>query len=82
MSDPGDEPLPTERISWAAWRVADDGRVQVAATLVPADGEGEPERARREYPTLEAAADELGDGFREVVERVLGEGLRQGRWRP
>lgn len=74
--------LPADRVSWASWRIADDGRVQVVATLAPPDGDGEPERARREYPTLEAAADELGPGFREVVERVLAEGLRQGRWRP
>ena len=76
------EPLPADRISWVAWRVTEDGRVQVAATLSPADDQSEPERARREYPTLEAAAGELGGSFREVVERVLAEGLRQGRWRP
>lgn len=78
------EPIPPDRVSWAAWRVADDGRVEVVATLVPADGDGDgdPERRRRAYPTLEAAAEELGAGFRDVVERVLAEGLRQGRWRP
>lgn len=73
---------PSDRISWAAWRVTDDGRVRVVATLAPEDGEDEARRSRREYPTLEAAADELGDSFREVVERVLAEGRRQGRWRP
>lgn len=76
------DPLPTDRISWAAWRVADDGEIQVVATLAAPDGEGDPERARRSYPTLEAAAEELGGSFREVVERVLAEGRRQGRWRP
>lgn len=82
MSGATGGPLPVDRISWAAWRVAEDGRVEVAATLSPEDEEGEPERVRRDYPTLDAAAGELGESFREVVERVLGEGLRQGRWRP
>lgn len=76
------DPLPADRISWAAWRVADDGRVEVVATLVPAGEGAGPERERREYATLEAAAEELGGSFREVVERVLAEGRRRGRWRP
>lgn len=68
-----------ERISWAAWRVADDGGIETAVTLVGDDG---PERVRRDFPTLEAAAEALGESFREVVESVLAEGRRQGRWRP
>lgn len=72
--------LRRDRISWAAWRVTDDGRVRVVATLEGEDGE--PERTRREFSTLEAATDELGASFRDVVERVLAEGRRQGRWRP
>lgn len=74
--------LRPESVSWAAWRVTDDGRVRVVATLVPTDRDGELRRSRHEYPSLEAAAEELGGGFREVVERVLAEGRRQGRWRP
>ena len=68
-----------ERISWGAWRVADDGSVETVLTLVADDG---PERVRRNFPTLEAAAEALGGSFREVVESVLAEGRRQGRWRP
>lgn len=74
--------LSAESISWAAWRVTDEGRVQVVATLVRGDEDEDPERARREYATLEEAARDLGESFRDVVERVLAEGLRQGRWRP
>lgn len=77
----GTDELRPGRISWAAWRVTDDGAVRVVATLADPE-EDAPARERREYPTLEAAAEELGEGFREVVERVLAQGLRQGRWRP
>ena len=74
--------LCAESISWVAWRVTDEGRVQVVATLVRGDEDEGPERARREYATLEEAARDLGESFRDVVERVLAEGRRQGRWRP
>lgn len=74
--------LSADQVAWAAWRVTDTGRVRVVATLAADRKDAGPERRRREYPTLEAAAGELGDGFREVVERVLAEGRRQGRWRP
>lgn len=68
-----------ERTVWAAWRVARDGSLEVSATVEAAEGR---ERERWEYPSLEAAADELGESFREVVEKALGEGHRRGRWRP
>lgn len=64
---------------WAAWRVADDGAIETVLTV---EGEDGLERRRRDFPTLEAAARVLGEGFREVVETVLAEGRRQGRWRP
>lgn len=69
------------RIVWAAWRVAEDGSIQVSATLDREEGEGY-HRERWDFPSLAAAADALGPGFRDVVERVLEEGRRQGRWRP
>lgn len=68
-----------DRTVWAAWRVADDGRLEVSATLEAGDGY---RREQWEYTSLEDAAEDLGDTFREVVERVLGEGRRKGRWRP
>lgn len=74
--------LPADRVSWAAWRVTDEGRVQVVATLARSGEDEDLPRARRDYATLEAAAADLGEGFRDVVERVLAEGRRQGRWRP
>lgn len=68
-----------QRTVWAAWRVARDGSLEVSATVEAGDGH---ERERWEYPTLEAAAGDLGESFREVVEKALAEGHRQGRWRP
>lgn len=68
-----------EKIVWGAWRVAEDGSIETVLTL--ASGEGH-ERRRHDFPTLEAAGEELGAGFRRVVESVLAEGRRQGRWRP
>lgn len=67
------------RIVWAAWRVTEDGRIEVSATL---DADGDVERELWEFPSLAAAEDGLGGGFRDVVERVLAAGRRQGRWRP
>lgn len=68
-----------ERTVWAAWRVARDGSLEVSATV---EADGGHERERWEYPSLEAATGDLGESFREVVEKALGEGHRQGRWRP
>lgn len=70
-----------ERILWAAWRVTEDGHIEVSATLSSRDGD---EHARElwEFPSLESATAALGDGFRDVVERVLAAGRSQGRWRP
>lgn len=68
-----------QRTVWAAWRVARDGSLEVSATVEAGDGH---ERERWEYPTLEAAAGDLGESFRDVVEMALAEGHRQGRWRP
>lgn len=74
--------LPADQVSWAAWRVTDEGRVQVVAILARSGEDEDLRRARRDYATLEAAAGDLGESFRDVVERVLAEGRRQGRWRP
>jgi hypothetical protein len=79
----GPAPGTRRRIRWAAWRVTDDGRIQVSATLDPGDdGSEDLQRQLWEYSTLEEAESSLGAGFREVVERVLAAGRRQGRWRP
>lgn len=68
-----------EPVAWAAWRVADDGAIETVLTV---EADGGHERVRREFPTLEAAAEALGGSFRDVVEKVLADGRRQGRWRP
>lgn len=64
---------------WLAWRVTGSGEVQTRMTRTR---DGELVRVARDYDSLEEATAELGPGFREVVERVLEEGARQGRWRP
>lgn len=64
---------------WLAWRVTEGGEVQTRMTRRRDD---ELVRVARDYDSLEEAAAELGPAFREVVERVLGEGTRRGRWRP
>lgn len=66
-------------IAWAAWRRAEDGRLEVVLTLRIGD---ELRRERHDYPDLEAAAAELGASFREVVEKVREAGREEGRWRP
>lgn len=68
-----------DRTLWAAWRVDRDGALEVSATVEDEDGR---RRERWRYTSLEDAADDLGESFREIVERVLGEGRRKGRWRP
>lgn len=68
-----------QRIRWGSWRIEDDGSVRVVLTL---EVEGELEREERRFPSLEAAAEALGESFGEVVRRAVSEGHRQGRWRP
>lgn len=68
-----------EKIVWGAWRVAEDGTIETILTLESGDGY---ERRRLDFPTLEEAGEQLGAGFRRVVEKVLAEGRRRGRWRP
>ena len=68
-----------ERPVWAKWRVDSDGGVQVVATYKTDDGFDQSELS---YESLEMAAGDLGDSFREVVEKVMAEGGRAGRWRP
>lgn len=66
-------------LCWAAWRVEEDGSVRAVLTLAEA---GELAREEVRYETLAAAEEELGASFREVIERAVSEGHRQGRWRP
>lgn len=73
------DPETRERIVWGAWRVAEDGTIETVVTL---EADGGNERRRLEFPSLEAAGEALGGSFRGVVEKVLAEGRRRGRWRP
>lgn len=73
MSDPAGD------LVWLAWRVTESGEVQTRMTR---RRDGELVRVARDYDSLDEATAELGPGFREVVERVLEEGARRGRWRP
>lgn len=73
------DPGTRERILWGAWRVADDGGLEIVLTL---EGEDGPERRRLDFASLEAAERALGTGFRDVVEKVLAADRRRGRWRP
>lgn len=66
-------------IRWAAWRIEADGSVRVVLTLGAGNGL---EREERRFPTLEAASQELGESFGEVVGRAVAGGHRRGRWRP
>lgn len=69
----------TGKIIWARWTLHDDGSLEVVATYGEAGG-----YVLRTigFDSLDVAADVLGDSFREVVSRVVAEGLKAGRWRP
>lgn len=71
--------LDRDDVIWAAWRRTEDGRIRTALTVQSAEGL---RREQREYPDLEAATAELGESFREVVEKVREAGGDRGRWRP
>lgn len=64
---------------WARWEVREDGGVDVVATYGVGDG-----YVSREFSfvSLEAAVEELGPSFAEVVTRVREAGGKAGRWRP
>lgn len=70
---------PEGELIWLKWRVADDGSVQVVETR---EADGETVRERRDADSLDDAAGRYGEGFRELVEKVLESGSRQGRYRP
>ncbi len=74
--------MPNERGArpiWAKWRIDDAGGVEVVATYRAPDGFT---RQEFKYASLELAVDELGESFKEVVDRVLEVGGGAGRWRP
>jgi hypothetical protein len=75
LTDRGDERKPI----WAKWRLDDDGTVSIVATY--AEGSGYVQR-KRSFDSLDQAAAELGDSFRDVVELALEAGSQRGRWRP
>jgi hypothetical protein len=64
---------------WAKWRVGDDGTIAVVATY--AEGQGYVQRGQS-FDSLDQAAAELGESFRDVVVRALEVGSHRGRWRP
>lgn len=70
---------PDGELVWLKWRVAEDGSVQVVETR---DADGESVRERRDADSLDEAAARYGEDFRELVEKVLESGSRQGRYRP
>lgn len=75
----GSEDSERSEVAWAAWRLTADGRLQVVLTVRSDDGT---RRVRRDYDGLDAAAAELGDSFRTVVEKVREAEGDRGRWRP
>lgn len=68
-----------DELIWLKWRAEEDGTLQILETR---EREGEIVREQREIDTLDEAAGRYGDGFRELVEKVLESGSRQGRYRP
>ena len=68
-----------QRPIWAKWRIDEGERVVVTGTYREGDG-----FVRREmvFDDLEDAERALGRSFREVVDQVVAEGRRAGRWRP
>nr|NIR44294.1 hypothetical protein [Gemmatimonadota bacterium]NIR73494.1 hypothetical protein [Candidatus Kutchimonas denitrificans]NIR99453.1 hypothetical protein [Gemmatimonadota bacterium]NIT65073.1 hypothetical protein [Gemmatimonadota bacterium]NIV23606.1 hypothetical protein [Gemmatimonadota bacterium] len=56
-----------------------DGGLEVVVTCQSEDGYTTCELS---FDSLDSAARELGDSFREVVSKVTGEGYKTGRWRP
>lgn len=70
---------PEGTLIWLRWRAREDGSLQVVETR---EVDGETVRRRRDADSLDAAAGRYGEGFRELVEKVLESGSRQGRYRP
>lgn len=64
---------------WLSFEVETEGSV---CTIVTRQGEEGLERESFDFPSLAAAAERFGPGFRQVVEEVLASGSRKGRWRP
>lgn len=64
---------------WLKWRVTADGPVEIVETR---ERDGEIVRERRDAPSLDDATERYGEDFREIVEKVLESGSRQGRYRP
>ncbi len=64
---------------WLKWRADDDGSLRIMETR---EREGELVRERRDAGSLDAAAGRYGEDFRELVEKILESGSRQGRYRP
>lgn len=64
---------------WLTWRAEEDGRFRIVETR---EREGEIVRERRDADSLDDAAGRYGENFRELVEKVLESGSRQGRYRP
>lgn len=70
---------PDGALIWLKWRAREDGSVEVVETR---EVDGETVRERRDAASLDAAAGRYGADFRELVEKVVESGSRQGRYRP
>lgn len=68
-----------DELIWLKWRAEEDGTLQILETR---EREGEIVRERRDADSLDDAAGRYGGEFRELVEKVLESGSRQGRYRP
>lgn len=68
-----------DELIWLKWRADEDGTLQIVETR---EREGEIVRERHDADSLDDAAGRYGEGFRELVEKVLESGSRQGRYRP
>jgi len=64
---------------WLKWQAEEDGSLQILETR---ERDGEIVRERRDADSLNDAAGRYGEAFRELVEKVLESGSRQGRYRP
>lgn len=68
-----------DELIWLKWRAQEDGSLQILETR---ERQGEIVRERRDADSLDDAAGRYGEAFRELVEKVLESGSRQGRYRP
>lgn len=69
----------TDELIWLKWRVEEDGGLQIVETR---ERDGDVVRERRDAESMDEAARRYGEEFRDLAEKVLESGSRQGRYRP